>query len=567
MLKVFIMFIFNFSAFLFPVTLSVQNTTGTCGQKNVAVYINIDNAAGLLAFQFDLYFDKTKLDFISANNTPLTSNFQVLYNDKGDYVKIAAASGIPVSSGSGAICVLYFDVIAIEDGSSPLDLTASLVNDIPPTEIDGTFTILDCCKEPSGMPNNITQDLDPCSDSGVQISWSPPQNWGDNGIGIRYFKVLRDGIDISGNLSSSTFYFVDTTGINGMNYLYQVKAINGCGKYFLTNGSLASDDIFPVPSCASNPFPEDGAENLETSLTLSWSKVSDATFYEIYFGTQENPPYITKTTNNFYQVKNLEPNKTYFWKIVPGNECSKASGCGVWRFKTGEKIPEYTSSYILPACAHSKGGYGSFWKTDLSICNFSNSTQYLKIDLLKAGEDNSSPLNFSFSIEGNRCMGYEDIFWEKFQYEGSGALKISSTSDKILIESRTYNDNPKGTYGQFIPSFKKDQILKTGEIGFLTFLKRDQNFRTNIGFSSLSENSIEIKLEIFSPEGIKIGEKMVNLLPFGFIQLNDVLSEFSQNLNYGFAIVSSSTSNAYFTSYASVVDNQSNDPIFVSVKK
>ncbi|MEJ5167203.1 MAG: PKD domain-containing protein, partial [Thermoanaerobaculia bacterium] len=578
--SVFLTFCFLiFSTFLKSTTLTVQNTSSSCGQTNVPVYINIDNAAGLLAFQFDIYFDTTKVDFISADKTALTSNFMIQFNDLGSYAKIAASSGVPVSSGSGAIAVLYFNVAATQDGSSLIDIRNSLVNDVPPTEVDGTFTISNCCSNPSGMQNNTSEDLDPCIDTGVQIIWQPPSNWGDFG-GNRYFVVLRNGVDISGNLSEWTYIYTDNTGTNGTSYIYQVKAINGCGNTITTLGSSGIDNVYPIPSCSSNPYPPSGSEGLPTSLTLVWNVVSDATSYDLYFGTQSNPPFFITSTNNYYAMQNLSPQTTYFWKIVPKNPCNNAGSCPVWSFKTGKAalscdasanpssgsaplevkfsssgkggvepysflwnfgdgststeqnpshtytVPntynwsfvltdsenstctkngvvyvlpvQYSEFFIVPASAHTEGGYGSRWRTNLSLCNFSSSIQNLNIALLKAGQDNSNPQNFDFSLGKNSCFFFEDILWEKFSFEGAGALKISSNSKEITIDSRTYNESTEGTFGQFIPSFEKDEILKKGERGYLRFLIRNQNFRTNIGFSSLSDVPIEVKLEIFS---------------------------------------------------------------------
>lgn len=567
MKKLFLLIFIFFSLTLFSVTLGVQNTTGTCGQQNVPVYISIDDATGLAAFQFDLYFDNTKIQFVSASNTSLTSNFLVESNNLGNYVRIAAATGSPLSSGSGEICALYFNVVAESDGSSYLDLENSLVNDLPPAEVDGTFTISGCCAIPSGMPNNSAQDLDPCSLTGIQINWQEPSNWGDRGNGTRYFQVLRDGIDVSGNLSSSIKSYIDNKTSPGINYHYQVKAINGCGESYSTSGITIMDNSYSIPTCSTNPNPTDGSNSVPTSVLLSWTS-SEATSYDLYFGKNPNPSYLATTTNNFYELKNLEPFTDYYWKVVPNNPCGSATSCPVWRFKTGEEQIEYAEFFLVPAGAHSEGGYGSFWKTDLSICNLSDSKQNLEISLLKAGEDNLNPESFEVVLEKNKCTGFDDIFYEKFSYEGAGALKISSTTSEVLIESRTYDDDAEGTYGQYIPSFNKNNLLKKNEIGYISFLKRNENFRTNIGFSSLSENLIEIKIELFSSEGEKLDEKIVNLLPLSYIQINDIFSQLgSNNISYGYAILSSSSENAYYTTYASIVDNKSNDPIFIPVKK
>lgn len=725
-----------FSSHLFCTTLTVQNVQASCGETNVPVEIYIDDATGLSAFEFNLYFDGTKLQSVSAQKTTLTDGFTLLYTNHTDYIRVAAATGFPLSSGTGAICVIYFNVIATTDGSSNLDLQNSLVNDIPPTEVDGIFTITNCCSEPTGMPNNTASDLDECADTGVQINWTDPTNWGDLG-GTRNFVVLRNGTDISGNLSSSTHTFTDTTGTNGAIYNYQVKAINGCGKSHTTAGAQAADNVLSAPTCSESPNPQDGATGVSTTPTLTWSSVSGATSYDVYFGTSSNPPYATNKTTTSYSPGTLNPNTTYYWKIVPKNSCGSATGCQVWSFTTGseplsctananpssgnapltvnftssasggnspytfnwdfgdggssnqqntthtyqnpgtyywsltvtdsmnnncykngtinvssstsltctaeanptsgkaplevhftssvsggttpysyywnfgdgqtsneqnpvhtyisegnynwtftvtdssnstcqkegtivvsEEPVEYSDNFIVPAGAHSEGAYGSFWKTDLSICNFSSSTQNINIALLKAGQNNTNPQNFNITIYKNSCAGFDDIFYEKFNYEGAGALKISGNTEKLKINSRTYNDAPEGTYGQFIPGFHKNNLLTKGENGYLAFLQKNENFRTNIGFSSLSENYITINLKLYNSNGDKIGEKDISLEPYGYRQENDIFGQFGlNNIYYAYAIVKSETDGAFYTSYASVVDNKSNDPVFIPVEK
>jgi len=638
---------------IFGTTLTVQNVSGTCGQTNVPVEIYIDDATGLAAFEFNLYFDGSKLQSVSAQTTSLTSGFSIAYTNHTDYIRVAAATGFSLSSGSGAICKIFFNVTSTIDGSSNLDLQNSLVNDVPPTEVDGTFTITGCCDVPSGMSNNSSSDIDPCSDTGVVINWSDPSNWGDGGNGTRYFQVLRNGTDISGNLSSSTHSYTDTTGTNGTSYNYQVKAINGCGKSYTTSGAYAADNVQTQPSCSSSPNPPDGATDVSTTPTLSWDAVSDATSYDIYFGTSSNPPYITNKTSTAYSPGSLNPQTKYYWKIVPKNSCGSASSCPIWSFTTGgtttinceananpssgaaplavnftssasggmepytffwefgdgftsnsqntthtytnegnynwkltvsdsannncykngtisvtEEPPAYSDYYIVPASAHSPGAFGSYWKTGLSICNFSSSSQNINLALLKAGQDNSNPQNKNYTIQKDSCIGFDDILYNEFNYEGAGALKISANADKLKISSRTYNDDPSGTYGQFIQGFHQSNLLSKGEVGYLIYLHKINNFRTNIGFSSLSSNSILITLKLYNSNGVKLAEKNINLLPYGYEQENDIFGQFGINdISYGYAIVSSTSDGALYIAYASVVDNNSNDPIFIPVEK
>ena len=102
--------------------------------------------------------------------------------------------------------------------------------------------------------NNIAIDASSCKDTGISIEWGNPVSWGDGRSGTRTFDVLRDGGTIATGLSSSTLSYVDTTGDNGVSYLYQIRANNGCGSSTTTEGTSAADviDVYPTPSISGN---------------------------------------------------------------------------------------------------------------------------------------------------------------------------------------------------------------------------------------------------------------------------------------------------------------------------
>lgn len=91
------------------------------------------------------------------------------------------------------------------------------------------------------------------------------------------------------------------------------------------------------PECASNPSPSDGAENVLLATAISWTCIN-ASEYDVYFGFSDNPPLYTTTSDNFL-LMDLEPNTTYYWKIIPSNSFGSPSNCPVWTFETGG--PEY----------------------------------------------------------------------------------------------------------------------------------------------------------------------------------------------------------------------------------
>ena len=150
-----------------------------------------------------------------------------------------------------------------------------------PLQSGGSIDIL---YSPSGFSNNIAGDDSGCSDSGVWIDWSAPSYWCDGGSGSRTFDILRDGTPIATGLSESTLSYTDTTGDNGVTYLYQVRANNGCGLSTTTTGVSAADNIGTSPDEVSN-FDD----------VYSWDAVSDADGYRLYRGTLADLPSLMST--------------------------------------------------------------------------------------------------------------------------------------------------------------------------------------------------------------------------------------------------------------------------------
>ncbi len=133
------------------------------------------------------------------------------------------------------------DALALFRRSRSLCQESRYEADLPGVSYIFNFT----CLTPSGMANNTASDLAVCSDTGVQVSWTDPSDWGDGGSGTRTFDVLRNGSPIQTGISSATHAYTDTTGINRTSYTYSVRANNGCGQSSSTAGASASDGVAP----------------------------------------------------------------------------------------------------------------------------------------------------------------------------------------------------------------------------------------------------------------------------------------------------------------------------------
>lgn len=129
------------------------------------------------------------------------------------------------------------------------------------------------CRLPS-RPETIgpVADADPCADTGVLLNWPKDVvDWGDGGMGMRAYDVLRDELVIAADIPNGTTQYLDTTGADGVAYLYEIRYRNGCYKSILSGGVYAADNPGPNPTVI-GPIPACGAELLGTQAysTYQW---------------------------------------------------------------------------------------------------------------------------------------------------------------------------------------------------------------------------------------------------------------------------------------------------------
>jgi hypothetical protein len=139
------------------------------------------------------------------------------------------------------------------------------------------------------------------------------------------------------------------------------------------------------PSCAASPTPVNGATNTPLTQQLSWPAVSGATGYDVYFGTT-NPANTLVSSNQAgttYNPGTLNPNTTYYWRIVPRNSNGSATGCSTWSFTTGlagcltATYGQWPTSTFTPQCnGTSETILIDAYASEYSLVNVVNGTQY-----------------------------------------------------------------------------------------------------------------------------------------------------------------------------------------------
>jgi endonuclease/exonuclease/phosphatase family metal-dependent hydrolase len=91
----------------------------------------------------------------------------------------------------------------------------------------------------------------------------------------------------------------------------------------------------PAPSAPNSPAPPNAATNVAVATTLGWAASTNATAYEVAFGTTNTPPVVSanQTGTAYDPPGDLAASTTYFWRITAKGPGGSTVG-PLWSFTT-----------------------------------------------------------------------------------------------------------------------------------------------------------------------------------------------------------------------------------------
>lgn len=224
---------------------------------------------------------------------------------------------------------------------------------------------------------------------------------------------------------------------------------------------------------------------------------------------------------------------------------------------------------IIPVIAHSEGGGvpPTYWKSDLVLYNPLDFDIVIGFSFLEENISNNLEFSKTLVLKKRETLIIEDVLSSLFEISQNkkGALIITSRSEiipqnpentKFLCTSRTYNTgDPKGTYGQTV---MPGSLFVNGYASstYLTGLRQDSRFRTNIGLLNLSKVPLKINY--------RFKDSNNNVLKEGFELLApNTLKQMSVQ-SLGISNVSGSFSGEFYMDPGQVSPDPCNEPDFNS---
>ncbi|HSL17367.1 MAG TPA: choice-of-anchor D domain-containing protein [Methylomirabilota bacterium] len=219
---------------------------------------------------------------------------------------------------------------------------------------------------------------------------------------------------------------------------------------------------------------------------------------------------------------------------------------------------------VVPAAASLAGANGTRWRTVLDVVNAAELEQMVTVEYLP--ETGPAVASFPMAVAPGAVLRFEDVVGGLFGSTGKGWLRVSAPEGGVHVASRTFNDDPSGTFGQLIPATPVTAAFGADDTAVLAGLTSQGGFRTNLGLTSVSPEATTCTVAAFADDGTELGELQVDLPAQRFVQIERVLADGLGFTGTAWATVRCAEP-AAFLAHASVVDGATGDPTFVAAAR
>ncbi|RLE18479.1 MAG: hypothetical protein DRJ65_21365, partial [Acidobacteria bacterium] len=226
-----------------------------------------------------------------------------------------------------------------------------------------------------------------------------------------------------------------------------------------------------------------------------------------------------------------------------------------------------TVQWLIPAAASAPGFGTSNWKTQIAVANPSSGTVTARLYFVAKGSAwPGIMLPGTHSIPAGGALYIDDPLADS--NPTSGLIYITVDSGEAVVSTRTFNLGEMGsTYGQGIPGIPLDTAQPSSSIIIPLVHSVPNVFHTNLGIVQTSAGSLLARVTIHAPSGSIVATKTYAQTA-AFNQINNLFANMGvggQSVEGGWIEVELiGGSPAYWTAYASVVDDLTGDPTYVA---
>lgn len=212
---------------------------------------------------------------------------------------------------------------------------------------------------------------------------------------------------------------------------------------------------------------------------------------------------------------------------------------------------------IIAAAAHGSGMKNTSWVSDVVIHNPDRYAAPAYLFLLPRGGGDPPVGSPRHWVEAGQSLSLDDAVGD-LRVPGAGALLVASDRP-LQVGSRTFNDQPDGSYGQFIEGVS---ITSSGGGGRMIQLTQNERYRTNLGLANPLPHEVNLRVDFHRASGEALGTKTYRMPGLTSVFDTEVLTSLGHHdVADAYAVATSEAPEGAWVALASVVDNDSGDPV------
>ncbi|HET7712387.1 MAG TPA: hypothetical protein VFL80_10700, partial [Thermoanaerobaculia bacterium] len=216
------------------------------------------------------------------------------------------------------------------------------------------------------------------------------------------------------------------------------------------------------------------------------------------------------------------------------------------------------------------GANNSRFRSDLYLYNPSRSVRSVVLQA-QPWDSTRPPITINLTMLSNEARVIKDVAMRLFGIEGFARLRYQSNNDSsgVRVTSRTYALEDSGaTYGFLMPPLNSFQSAAPGDALEILGVTGGEQYRTNVGLVEMSAfgrtGNASVRIELIDDRGRTIDSFTTTVPLAGGVQLNDIFRARGLGVGPTAALIRVTPLSGMIGAYASVVDNGTNDSIYLA---
>ncbi|MBZ5587512.1 MAG: hypothetical protein LAO05_03040 [Acidobacteriia bacterium] len=217
----------------------------------------------------------------------------------------------------------------------------------------------------------------------------------------------------------------------------------------------------------------------------------------------------------------------------------------------------------LPAVIHKDvPSKNARWRSDVAVLNRSSQSANVTLRLYAP----AGTQTMTIAVSGKAQALLHDVASQLGVTADSGPLEVVSDQD-VFLTGRTYNQvDATHTYGQDYNGQAPSELLAAGDMAWLPQLTENALVRTNIGITNAGAATANVTVTLYTSAGNPAGwSDTRDYAPGQFYQYQQPYLGLG-GIDSGYAVVTVNSGSGVVT-YASVVDQNTDDPTTINMKR